>query len=907
LFINTSNIYFYFQPIYTVFTFVGHYDRMNSAFLTRKVTNFSVALLLTGASFFTGATAAVAQDVLEDGPRESFKTNPGDSQEKADVLAAVTNKLEAQITHVQTAVKDGSLDVTDANIILTKVRNLLTNAVRMQSGAVGEGGLKDIAKQTGTLVVAVSRMIETASQPSVQAERDKPEPESRQAETAETPATDTIIQQTLQVTAQAKATLMGAEDLAGALAGTARTVDQSLGATTQGILETQGMAREVIADANDGLAAIDEVSAVLGNVTSSVSDLANKSASDNAEALIAGLLGTVSRDINGVQQDTRQARTESRAVLDQTDQLLAQGKTVQTGLSAAQAGLAEIQATIATQRSRIVEIEIALQGDALTKAETNGLLDEAKTLIEDIQKVTTAAKTLEGEISAHAGTLAGMASARSSLDETAHVAAELTPDAAETNAVSAQLGAIQNIKPSQIKALDRALATDLPGDLVGIHTLVNIANGKLGAGEIHAMCAAIASGLPVELQQQTLEALGDTALTAGSVKALAAATKNGAFEGREGELLQSLASGKMTPGGLKKLVRNTAPDKLGKRKLDSRLGTQIAATEPDTLDLQNIAPGAGGARPSVGRDLRKAVSSAAKQSAGAARKIGTKAAKQAAKSAARQAAKEVRKTVVMASLTTMQEASRAASFAAAKASADAAADAAAKAAAKAAAEAAAQAAAKVAAEAAEAAAQAAADAAAQAAAAAAKAAAEAAAQAAAEAAAQAAADAAAQAAAEAAAQAAADAAAQAAAEAAAQAAQAAAEAAAQAAAEAAAQAAAEAAAQAAAEAAAQAAAEAAAQAAAEAAAQAAAEAAAQAAAEAAAQAAAEAAAQAAAEAAAQAAAEAAAQAAAQAATEAAKEAGKEAGKKGKKDKKDEGKKAKKPKPEPKPKGKKGKA
>lgn len=133
------------------------------ASLPRKLTGFSAALLLAASSEFIGAPAVVAQDALEGGPRDSTKTTPGDSQEEAEMLSAVTRKLEAQITNIQTAVENGSLSVEDANVILAKVRNLLTKAISLQTGAPDAGGLEDIAKQTGTLIVAVSRMIDIAS------------------------------------------------------------------------------------------------------------------------------------------------------------------------------------------------------------------------------------------------------------------------------------------------------------------------------------------------------------------------------------------------------------------------------------------------------------------------------------------------------------------------------------------------------------------------------------------------------------------------------------------------------------------------------------------------------------------------------------------------------------------------
>ena len=136
---------------------------MISASLTRKLIGFSAALLLAASSVFIGAPALVAQDALEGGPRDSTKTTPGDSQEGAELLSAVTRKLEAQITNIQTAVENGSLSVEDANVILAKVRNLLTKAISLQPSAPDAGGLEDIAKQTGTLIAAVSRMIDIAS------------------------------------------------------------------------------------------------------------------------------------------------------------------------------------------------------------------------------------------------------------------------------------------------------------------------------------------------------------------------------------------------------------------------------------------------------------------------------------------------------------------------------------------------------------------------------------------------------------------------------------------------------------------------------------------------------------------------------------------------------------------------
>ncbi|NQU68931.1 MAG: hypothetical protein HQ514_00190, partial [Rhodospirillales bacterium] len=656
--------------------------------LPRHFTKLSAILLLTASSFFTGATVAVAQDALEDGPRDSIKTAPGDSQEKVELLSAVKAKLETQIANVQTAVEDGTLSVADANVILTKVRNLLTIAIRMQFGAPDGAALVDIAKQTGTLTMAVTAMIDVASDPgrndgdvrppsnSHQSPGSPRLPVNRSDAAGQLPLTS-LVQQSHGLLVQAAIDLGEVDGMAGDLAVTARTVGQNLGTTTQKILATQSTAQSTVSNANKGLQSVNDVSGALGDASGSVSAIVRKTDSGDAKALILGLLETLSDDIGAIKSDTQRALTESQAVLDQTNRLLAQGGTLRTTLTGREADLAGLRATIADKQSHIAKIEDALHNSNLTQSEAVLLLADAEALISGARGVKTNVQTLEAAIQSLSTTSDGVASAEVTLDETAQVTAELSPDITETEAVTIQLNIIEDIKLGKIKALERALDSDLPADLVQLSTLVDLATGDLGVGELGAITDAIAKGLPVELQQETLKALGDTNLTVGGVKALAAATKGGAFNGRESELLQSLASGQMTPGGLRKLVRNSTPGQLGRRKLDMDMGIQVASNEPLVEGLQNIEPGAGVAGPAIDRDLRSAVSVAAKQSAGVARNLGAKAAKQAAKGAARQAAKEARKeaqkTVLQAAVVVAQETSRAASLAAAQTAAQAAA------------------------------------------------------------------------------------------------------------------------------------------------------------------------------------------------------------------------------------------
>ena len=333
---------------------------MISASLARKLTGFSAALLLAASSVFIGAPAVVAQDALEGGPRDSTKTTPGDSQEGAELLSAVTRKLEAQITNIQTAVGNGSLSVEDANVILAKVRNLLTKAISLQTSAPDAGGLEDIAKQTGTLIVAVSRMIDIASdggrndagrepagtasnstaaaapqRPAVglsrtnasvtrsareaaRESRKPPKPKLQKDKTPDPSVTASIIQQSLLLMAQARTELSETDDLVGYVVGAAETLDQKLSVTTQDILDTQTTTQGVIVDANDGLISLNDASGALGDATSSVSGITQKTGSGDAETLILGLLETMSGNISALEAETQQALTQSQAALDQT-------------------------------------------------------------------------------------------------------------------------------------------------------------------------------------------------------------------------------------------------------------------------------------------------------------------------------------------------------------------------------------------------------------------------------------------------------------------------------------------------------------------------------------------------------------------------------------------------------------
>jgi len=312
---------------------------MISASLPRKLTGFSAVLLLAASSVFIGAPAVVAQDALEGGPRNSTKTTPGNSQEGAELLSAVTRKLEAQITNIQTAVECGSLSVEDANVILAKVRNLLTKAISLQTSAPDAGGLEDIAKQTGTLLVAVSRMIDIASdggrndagrepagtasnstaaaapptpqrpafglsrtnapvtrsaREAARESRKPPRPKLQNDKTPDPSVTASIIQQSLLLMAQARTDLSETDDLVGYVVGAAETLDQKLSVTTQDILDTQTTAQGVIVDANDGLISLNDASGALGDATSSVPGITQKTGSGDAETLILGLLETMS-------------------------------------------------------------------------------------------------------------------------------------------------------------------------------------------------------------------------------------------------------------------------------------------------------------------------------------------------------------------------------------------------------------------------------------------------------------------------------------------------------------------------------------------------------------------------------------------------------------------------------------
>ncbi len=532
---------------------------MSNVGLPRHFTKLSAILLLTASSFFTGATVAVAQDTLEDGPRDSIKAAPGDSQEKAELLSSVKAKLETQIANVQTAVENRTLNVADANVILTKVRNLLTIAIRMQFGAPDAAGLVDIAKQTGTLTMAVTAMIDVASDPGRNDGDVRPPSNSSNSPGSPQPPVNgnqaagqfplaSLVQQSLGLLAQAAIVLGEADGMAGDLAATARTVDQNLGTTTQKIFATQNTVQSTVSNANKGLQSINDASGALGDATGSVSTIARKTDSGDAKALILGLLGTLSDDVGAIKSDTQRTLTESQAVLDQTNRLLAQGESLRTTLTGTEADLTGLRATIVDKRSRIAKIEAALHGNNLSQSAAEALLADAEALLSGTRGVKPHVQNLEAKIQNLSTTSNGLASAEVTLDETAQVTAELSPDISETEDVTVQLNIIKDIKLGKIKALERALDSDLPADLVQLSTLVDLATGDLGVGELGAVTDAIANGLPVELQQETLKALGDTKLTIGGVKALAAATKGGAFNGREAELLQSLASGRMDPG-----------------------------------------------------------------------------------------------------------------------------------------------------------------------------------------------------------------------------------------------------------------------------------------------------------------------------------------------------------------------